>query len=359
MEKLNKDILQIIPDNWLENFDRVAHRFEKIEGYLKKVRNKICVDIIGGKFQASVDSVNLSGRKHNFSCRYASCDAEIRIYGELQSFVVDINEICQFERDVELIRIHTCEYGCKQRQTLRYLDILRVHLIKNANHRLNSYTGFYIYQPGFGSTGMMNAPFGILDHLFKSYKSKQKAFEHCHNNRKMICGKKSKAANACNTTVYVRQRDTYTCKVICEDGSQSSRTDRTGGRLFECVPDDEIEKIKSPCSSTSFHMYKANENVLSNGLKKIIPFLEYFVIQCGWTDGFHQYDFDLNEDIENAIEASRAAGDDDYESMDENLEDEIQMAKRSIDDVDTDDEEGLLALEIKRAKICAQTINNP
>lgn len=71
---------------------------------------------------------------------------------------------------------------------------------------------------------------------------------------------------------------------------------------------------------------RSGEHVLGNGLKCIIPFLEYYVIQCQWQSGFNEHRFDLDDDIE--------------------------LAKQSInDDDDDDDEEDLsLAAEIIRAK---------
>lgn len=230
MEKLNQDVLSVMPENWLSNSDRISHRFSNIQGYVQKNRGRIEIHIIGGRFSEKTGCLALAGVEHDLTCHYANCSARIRIYGELQSIIIKERTIYEFKRDVELIKTHDCVYGQLQRQTLAYMDIIRMHLMKNRNYRLNSYTGLYVYQRGQGSKSMVNAPFGILDHLFEPDRpTSATVYGFCNNNRNMVCCLKPHASRqkntreTCNTRVFVRQRDTYTCKVASIHAEQSDK----------------------------------------------------------------------------------------------------------------------------------------
>lgn len=204
MEQLNKTVVSVIPENWLEQFDQINTRFGNVQGYLQLRSSVLNVSVIGGKFKENIGSLDLTDQRHELSCRFANCDAKIRIFGELQSIVGSSTDIVPFERDVELCAVHTCIYGLAQRKTLAYMESLRVYLMKHENRRLNSFTGFYIYQPGYESENMVNAPFAILTHLFEPER-KRGDYAHCQNNRLMVCNsqRNSKEYACCNTIVTI------------------------------------------------------------------------------------------------------------------------------------------------------------
>lgn len=361
MENLSKQILQVIPENWLDNFERTSHRFKNVEGYLRKNKKTTTIEvhIIGGKYKSS--SIDLNDVEHVFRCNFANCDAQIRIYGELESINIG-SEVCKFSRDVELLKTHLCIFGCLQRQTLTYMEIIRKYLVEDGNRRLNTYTGFYVYQKGQGSQHMMNAPFGILGHLFEPDLEKT-TYSFCNNNRKMICSAKSKSSRVksvkCTTIAYVRQRGTHTCKVVSDQGENSVRENLK--KMFKICIDDDIPKLREPCVSP-FYMFQLQQHALSNGLKEIIPCLEYFVVQCGWMSGFNRHNFvdHQEEEIQNAIAASmlddsesepmlddsESEHEHEHEHENENnpepikdcLSDEIERAIRAYDDDSTDDD---------------------
>lgn len=188
-----RDLLQAIPNNWLSNHNVPMH-FQSCRGFLAKNRKAAYrLSIMGCIFQTSTTDFNSSDNVHVLDCAYCYCDAQIRVFNAGRYFdkTVISRETYIELIEVELLPSHECATVTYQATVLRYMDILRKHLLKNDTNKLTSHTGFYIFEEGVGARGTLNAPIAIYDHLFSwraRSKSNSSTHAYCNNGLCLTCG---------------------------------------------------------------------------------------------------------------------------------------------------------------------------
>lgn len=290
-----REMLRTIPDDWLMNHN-VPKRFQNCRAYsTKDEKSSYRLSIMGCTFTKNTDELIVSDEHHDFDCAYNDCDAQIRVYNAGHHFanttstrVLHLDSI-----EVELLRRHSCALVTHQATVLKYLDILRRHLLKDEKHKLTSHMGFYIFEEGIGPRGTVPTSV-IFDHLFEwRGRPQSNSYKHayCNNGLKLTCGVDKEGP--CGAEVDIRSIRTYNSEVVGESGKHSK--DISGSTLYECKLYDEIQDVNKKCTNPIYKFMKMN--VLSNGLSSIIPKLDDYVYACDWIDGYREYSLFVDAEL--------------------------------------------------------------
>lgn len=137
-------ILRMIDDNWTDNHN-IPHRFEHAMGVCKKADGFYRLAVLGSTFKLRTNEFDVAGVMHDFDCFSENCPAQLRVYGEsdVLATVTKTNSVRLTSIDVELLRSHTCDHVKQQALVLKYLSIIRMHLLTDPRNELNSWTGFF------------------------------------------------------------------------------------------------------------------------------------------------------------------------------------------------------------------------
>lgn len=289
-------VLQSIGDDWLANFN-VPGRFKNCQGSCTKAKGFYRLSIMGCVFTYSVEEFELSDGQHTFKCAKSECGARARVYGQAENIAKAVSKrhLLMNDVDIELLSSHSCGLVEYQGTVLRYMDIIRRYLLDDQTAELNSYTGFKVYEDNVGARGILNAPVGIYDHLFSwraRAESTSSTHAYCNNGLNLICGVNKK--KPCGAVVDICLYRIHTCQVVGKSGVHSNPI--ADSFSYEFKMNGVICSVEKRCTNP-IYMYN-NANILSNGLRCIIPKLDVYVDLCKWTDGFIEYSLMIEEAFE-------------------------------------------------------------
>lgn len=268
----NRDILDTVPENWLNNFKRINFTILVRGTYYKYRKSKIRLNIIGATYEANISKL----RVRNFNCVWNTCDAETRIRNAVHIFGNVSSNDQIFEQQIEILQSHTCPPSIGQEVALKYVDLLRRYL-KNGN-ALVSYIALNVFP-------LDDRPkIAVFDHFLKPVQSIG-AYKFCDSDIRYKC------SDTCPIKVQIRSRDIYTAQITSEFGAHSKVKSQL---TFEYRDDDEIPPLHKPCPNPIYMYQKVH--LFSNGLSYLLPQLDVLVMEFKWTSGYRDNNDMLDEE---------------------------------------------------------------